>query len=121
MNDKGASNPASNPGFMDDPWKEGEKCLAAVLGKDGLLIRSGDWGAGGFLHLAPRKREKLPWDHFQGQDTHAAFNSARIQGPGILIIFPTPEDARNVGQLLTSLADLMDAKMKAGGSEDAKK
>ena len=102
------SSDGANPGFMNDPWKPDDICLTAVFGQDGLLIGSGDWGENGYLSIAPRKQEKLPKDYFFGHDKDQQFKEARVDGPGMLLIFSKPDDARDLGRMLLNLVELME-------------
>jgi len=97
----------TNPGFMNDPWKPDDLCLTAVFGQDGLLIGSGDWGENGFLSITPRRQEKLPKDYLVGNDKDGHLRKLRIDGPGMLLIFSKPDDARDLGRMLLNLAELM--------------
>ena len=103
----------ANPGLMQDPWKPDDACLAAVFGQDSLLVGSGDWAANGYLAIAPRKKEKLPKDHYPEHNQDQQFAEARINGPGILLIFPKPEDARDVALMLMTLAEDMEKRAKS--------
>lgn len=102
----------ANPGIMADPWKPEEVCLTAVFGQDSLLLGAGEWGEHGYLAIHPRKQEKLAKDHYAGSDKDRHFTEARIQGPGMLLIFPNPNDARDIGRMLLTLADNMEKNMK---------
>lgn len=109
----------ANPGFIDDPWRPSDPCLTAVFGQDSLLLGSGDWGDNGYLAIGPRKQEKLPKDHFIGGDKDQRFKNERIEGVGMLLVFPKPEDARDVGRMLMTLAENMEKAAKARSMEDA--
>ena len=111
----------ANPGLMKDPWKPDDVCLAAVFGQDSLLLGSGDWGENGYLAIGPRQQEALPRNHYAGEDKDHQFAEARINGPGILLLFPKPEDAREVALMLMTLADDMEKLAKSRRMDDATK
>mgnify|MGYP003475390738 FL=1 len=111
----------ANPGLMKDPWKPDDVCLAAVFGQDSLLLGSGDWGENGYLVIGPRKKEKLPKDHYLEHNQDQQFAEARINGPGILLLFPKPEDARDVARMLMTIADDMEKLAKSRRMDDVTK
>ena len=111
----------ANPGIMKDPWNPDDVCLAAFFGQNSLLLGSGDWGENGYLVIGPRKQETLPRDHYDGKDKEHQFAASRINGPGILLLFPKPEDAREVALMLMTLADDMEKLAKSRRMDDATK
>jgi hypothetical protein len=112
-----ADETGSNPGFIEDPWKKGSPCLAAFLGKDGILLSTGEWGNFGFLGIAPRETCKLARDAMEGNDLDAKLRAARIDGPGMLVLFTTPEDALLLGRQLISLGETMASNLKGKTDE----
>jgi hypothetical protein len=102
---------------MEDPWQPGSDCLVAAFGNDSLLVGSGQWGAGGFLAIAPRQQEKVPPDHFAGKSFDDCMRTARIDGPSIMIVFSCADEATRLGKMLLSLGESMakDAKETTDG------
>lgn len=96
-----------NPGFMEDPWQPGSACLVAAFGNDSLLVGSGQWDAGGFLAIAPRKQEKVSPDHFAGESFDDCMRTARIEGPSMMIVFSCSDEATRLGQMLLNLGKSM--------------